>query len=73
MKRRDFFKSGLIGLSLPSFLFGKSRVKRNKNNPVIITTWNYPRANEAALRTINNNGNAIFEISNSLYSETLED
>ena len=59
MKRRDFFKSGLIGLSLPSFLFGKSSVKRNKNNPVIITTWNYPRANKAAIKTLNNNGNAM--------------
>ncbi len=59
MKRRDFFKSGLIGLSLPSFLFGKSSVNRNKNNPVIITTWNYPRANEAAIKTLNNNGNAM--------------
>jgi len=59
MKRRDFFKSGLIGLSLPSFLFGKSSVKRNKNNPVIITTWNYPRANEAAIKTLYNNGNAM--------------
>ena len=59
MKRRDFFKSGLIGLSLPSFLFGKSTVDRNNNNPVIITTWNYPRANEAAIKTLNNNGNAM--------------
>ena len=59
MKRRDFFKSSLIGVSLPSFLFGKSSVNRNKNNPVIITTWNYPRANEAAIKTLNNNGNAM--------------
>ena len=34
MKRRDFFKSGLIGLSLPSFLLGKSTTSRNINNPV---------------------------------------
>ena len=59
MKRRDFFKSSLIGVSLPSFLFGKSTVNRNKNNPVIITTWNYPSANEAAIKTLNNNGNAM--------------
>ena len=59
MKRRDFFKSSFIGLSLPSFLFGKSTVNRNKNSPVIITTWNYPRANEAAIKTLNNNGNAM--------------
>ena len=59
MKRRDFFKSSLIGVSLPSFLFGKSTVNRNKNNPVIMTTWNYPRANEAAIKSLDNNGNAI--------------
>ena len=59
MKRRDFFKSSLIGVSLPSFLFGKSTVNRNKNNPVIITTWDYPSANEAAIKTLNNNGNAM--------------
>ena len=59
MKRRDFFKSGLIGLSLPSFLLGKSTTSRNINNPVILTTWNYPSANEAALNTLNNNGNAM--------------
>ena len=59
MKRRDFFKSGLIGLSLPSFLLGKSTTSRNKNNPVILTTWNYPSANEAAINTLNINGNAM--------------
>ena len=59
MKRRDFFKSGLIGLSLPSFLLGKSTTSRNKNNPVILTTWNYPSANEAAINILNINGNAM--------------
>ena len=60
MKRRDFFKSGLIGLSLPSFLLGNSTtIRNNNNNPVILTTWNYPSANEAALNTLNNNGNAM--------------
>ena len=59
MKRRDFFKSGLIGLSLPSFIFGKSKISRNKNNPIIITTWNYPRANEAAIKSLDNHGSAM--------------
>jgi len=59
MKRRDFFKSGLLGLSLPSFLFGKPTLDRNKNNPVIITTWNYPSANEEALKVLDNHGNAM--------------
>lgn len=59
MKRRDFFKSGLIGLSIPSFLLGKTTVSRNKNNPVILTTWKYPKANEAAIKTLSNNGSAM--------------
>ena len=59
MKRRDFFKSGFLGLSIPSFLFSKNTVKRNENNPAIITTWNYPRANEEAIRVLNNNGTAM--------------
>jgi len=59
MKRRDFFKSSLFGLSIPSFIFGKSKISRNKNNPLIITTWNYPKANEIALGLLNNHGNAI--------------
>ena len=59
MKRRDFFKSGFLGLSIPSFLFSKNTVKRNENNPAIITTWNYPRANEEAIRILSNNGTAM--------------
>ena len=59
MKRRDFFKSGLLGISIPSFLFSKTPLKRNKNNPAIITTWNYPRANEEAIRVLSSNGNAM--------------
>ena len=59
MKRRDFFKSGLIGLSLPSFIFGNTKKNTNKNNPVILTTWNYPMANEAAIKSLKNNGNAM--------------
>ena len=59
MKRRDFFKSSLLGISIPSFLFSKTLVKRNKNNPAIITTWNYPRANEEAIKILSSNGNAM--------------
>jgi N4-(beta-N-acetylglucosaminyl)-L-asparaginase len=59
MKRRDFFKSGLIGLSLPSFLFGKSSVKRNKKKPVIITTWNFPKANSEAINILNKYGSSM--------------
>ena len=61
MKRRDFFKSGLIGLSLPSFIFGNTKKNTNKNNPVILTTWNYPMANEAAIKSLKNNGNEVLK------------
>ncbi|MBT6018641.1 hypothetical protein HOG81_05440, partial [bacterium] len=50
MQRRDFFKTGLIGFSLPSLTNAKSDVKRNKKKPVIITTHNFPKANAAAVK-----------------------
>ena len=59
MKRRDFFKSGLLGLSIPSFLFSKTALKRNKKNPIIITTWNFPKANAEAINILNKYGSSM--------------
>ena len=59
MKRRDFFKSSLVGASLPSFIFGKTKVNRNKNNPLIITTWNFSKANTAATKVLNKYGSSM--------------
>ncbi len=56
MKRREFFKTGLIGAALPSLTFGKSELKRNQNSPVIITTHNFPKANAAAIEVLKNTG-----------------
>ena len=59
MKRRDFFKTGLIGFSLPSLTNAKSDVKRNKKKPVIITTHNFPKANAAAVKVLNKYGSSM--------------
>ena len=59
MQRRDFFKTGLIGLSLPSLSFGKSDIERNLKNPVIITTWNFPKANNEAISVLNKYGSSM--------------
>ena len=49
MKRREFFKAGLFGVTLPALTFGNSELKRNQKSPVIITTHNFPKANAAAI------------------------
>ena len=40
MKRREFFKAGLVGATLPALTFGNSELKRNQKSPVIITPNN---------------------------------
>ena len=52
MKRREFFKAGLMGATLPALTFGNSELKRNQKNPVIITTHNFPKANAAAIEVL---------------------
>ena len=59
MKRRDFFKTGLVGFSLPTITFGKGDVGRNKKRPVIITTHNFPKANAAAVKVLNKYGSSM--------------
>ena len=38
MKRRKFLKTGALGMAIPASIFGKQKLKRNKNNPVIVST-----------------------------------
>ena len=59
MKRRDFFKTGLVGFSLPTLTFGNSELKRNQKSPVIITTHNFPKANAAAIKVLNKYGSSM--------------
>jgi len=60
MERRDFLKTGAIGITVPSVIFGDSNIITNKNNPIILSTWNHGLpANDAAWETIVNSGNAM--------------
>jgi len=60
MKRRDFLKTGAIGITVPSVIFGDSNIITNKNNPIILSTWNHGLpANDAAWETLVNGGNAM--------------
>ena len=60
MKRRDFLKTGAIGITIPSFIFGDSNIITNKNNPIILSTWNHGLpANDAAWKVLENDGSAM--------------
>ena len=43
----------------PMIIAKSGKLNRNKNNPVILTTWNYPKANQAAIEVLNKNGIAM--------------
>ena len=60
MKRRDFLKTGAIGITVPSVFFGDSNINTNKNNPIILSTWNHGLpANDAAWKVLENDGSAM--------------
>ena len=60
MKRRNFLKAGTIGITVPFFIFGDSNIITNKNNQIILSTWNHGLpANDAAWETLVNGGNAM--------------
>lgn len=60
MKRRDFFKASAIGLTIPSTIIKGQKINISKNNPVILSTWNFGlNANIEALKELKNGGNAM--------------
>ena len=62
MKRRDFIKSGAIGLIGSSSLLNNcdSQIKKVTNSPIILSTWNHGiPANKAAMDVLNDNGTAL--------------
>ena len=62
MKRRDFIKSGAIGLVASSSLLNNcdSKIKKVTNSPIILSTWNHGiPANKAAMDVLNDNGTAL--------------
>ena len=60
MKRRKFLMAGLAGAASP-MVFAKSKMLRNnKNNPIILSTWNFGLpANEVAIKALSDGGNAM--------------
>ena len=62
MKRRDFIKSGAIGLVASGSLLNNcdSQIKKVTNSPIILSTWNHGiPANKAAMDVLNDNGTAL--------------
>jgi len=60
MKRRNFIKAGVAGLATPIFLSENKNMKTNKNNPIVISTWNHGMAaNEASIEVLGKNGSAL--------------
>ena len=62
MKRRDFIKSGALGLIGSSSLLNNcdSKIKKVTNSPIILSTWNHGiPANKAAMDVLNDNGTAL--------------
>ena len=58
MKRRDFLRTSLVGLSSPLIISKANNLKTNKNNPVILSTWEFGlSANKEAIKVINSGGN----------------
>ena len=53
MKRRQFLMASLAGASSPMILAKANKIKNNKNNPVILSTWNFGiPANEEAMKVL---------------------
>ena len=60
MKRRNFIKAGAVGLASPILLAGKKKMKVNKNNPIVVSTWLHGiSANEASIKVLKKNGSAL--------------
>tara|TARA_B100001250_G_scaffold388558_1_gene386903 strand:+ start:256 stop:1221 length:966 start_codon:yes stop_codon:yes gene_type:complete len=65
MKRREFLKTSAIGTIAPASLLVSCKstivnMERNKNNPIVLSTWAHGiPANNAALKVLKNKGNAM--------------
>ena len=60
MKRRQFLMASLAGATSPMILAKSNKVRNNKNNPVILSTWNFGiPANEEAMKVLKGGGSAM--------------
>ena len=52
--------ASLAGASSPMILAKSNKIKNNKNNPVILSTWNFGiPANEEAMKVLKGGGSAM--------------
>lgn len=59
MNRRDFLKTGAVGVTVPSVLLS-TQEKINMNNPLVLSTWEHGlSANNAAWKTLDIGGSAL--------------
>ena len=60
MKRRNFLKASALTLASPLLASGDQKVKRNTQNPIVISTWNHGiPANEVSAKILNDGGSAL--------------
>jgi len=60
MKRRKFLMASLASVTSPMMFAKSDKLKKNMNNPVILSTWNFGMpANVEAMRILDNGGNAM--------------
>ena len=62
MKRRDFIKTGAISIVASSSILTQcdNPIKKIKNDPIVLSTWDHGiPANKAAMDIINNNGSSL--------------
>ena len=60
MKRRKFLMAGLASAASPMIFARSKMLKNNKNNPRILSTWNFGLpANEVANKVLSEGGNAM--------------
>ena len=53
-------RTSLLGLSSPLILAKSGSLKINKDNPVVLSTWDFGlAANEEAIKVLNNGGNSM--------------
>ncbi len=60
MKRRDFLKTGAIGITAPSILMSSETIKHNIDDPIVLSTWAHGLpANDAAWEALRNGGSSM--------------
>ncbi len=60
MKRREFLVTGIASAASPLILAKTNNLKKNINNPVIISTWDFGiSTNKEAMIVLNAGGNAV--------------